>query len=238
MTYIAKIIAGLILLVPLVSQATIIEYEVGNATGQHGLYTFGKQSTGSAAYSIQDGTSFIINASDSSNILGRLVGTANNSDGDTARFDVLLSGFAETSNYKKENGKDYSAIDDIAGVLAAIGNGDIDFFTDILGTVSILDYGASVARLFDIATCTNCADSFGLFGFQFGEGANGKNSTAFGAAAWVGVGTEFDKNSHWDFNLTFSNPTETSTSTVNGPSVVALFLLGLAMVTTRKFLPA
>lgn len=221
-----------ILLSPIISYAGIIKYEVSDAVNNsgsdigHGLYTFGKFDTGNARYSIQSGTYFTIDDKgnlDSSDDTASLVGSAINSNGYEASINLTFSGFMETYNYKKEHGKSYTLTDDIVDVLAAPSNGDIDFFSVILGSIEI-DKGNGASTIFDIATCSNCPTEANPYGLQFGDGANAKNSSDFGGSAWVGVdsskyGGGYLAPSHWDLNLKFAAVPE--------PSSVALLALGL-----------
>ena len=85
---------------------------------------------------------------------------------------------------------------------------DIDFFQTISGTI--------------IIDGVNYAISNFMHDFQFGPGANAKDATEFGGAAWVSAtkagNTSADP--HWDLNLTFSN--------VPAPAALGLLGLGLA----------
>ncbi len=211
-----------------VSQAGIIEFDVsdadnnsGNSIG-HGLYTFGKFGTGSASYSIQAGTKLTIDdkgTASNADDTATLTGTAKNGTFE-AEIDLFLSGFQETMNYKVEQGKVYNSGHDIDDVRASAGNGDVDFFSSIQGTITINNVD------FDIATCINCPNSTDLYGFQFGDGANAKNNSDFGASAWVGVGPNFDAPSHWDFNIKLT--------AVPAPATLALFGLGLLTLAQQR----
>ncbi|MBV1878129.1 MAG: PEP-CTERM sorting domain-containing protein [Pseudomonadales bacterium] len=215
----------------LTANATIMQYSVSDADNQsgnsigHGLYTFGKNGTGNAKYSIQTGTLFTIDDAGTTNTsddTATLKGTAFNGTF-TALIDLTFSDFVETNAYKKEGGIDYAAnpsFYDIAGELAGPGNGDIDFFESIIGTIEINAFS------FDIQTCVDCPDTLDPFGLQFGDGANAKNDFDFGASAWIGVEPDFDKNSHWDLNLKLSQLPPPSTQ-VPEPSTLAILGLGL-----------
>jgi hypothetical protein len=219
-----SIITLILLLSTTSASAGIISYSVSDAMNNagtdigHGLYTFGKNNTGQAKYSIQSGTFFNIDTKDTlsnNDDTATLIGTAFNGT-HTAIINLSFSGFKETQGYKKEHGKDYNAnpgLYDINGVLASMGNGDIDFFGSISGNITINNITHA------INTCTNCGDNSGLFGLQFGDGANAKNSADFGGSAWVGVGNTPDKSSHWDLNLKFTQVPE--------PSSFLLFSLAL-----------
>jgi len=225
MKYFKNLAILLSLALSLSANAAIITYEVSDANNNngdaigHGLYTFGKNETGSAKYSIQTNTFFTINTD---TLTATLIGTAKNLQGRTATIDLAFSGFVETNNYKKENGKIYNpGVHDILNTLAAEGNGDIDFFETISGSISI-DSFIDGTRLFDISTCTDCGGTTDPYGLQFGDGANAKSATDFGGSAWIGVGPTHNKSSHWDLNLSFSNPV-----TVPEPSTPALLAIGL-----------
>lgn len=191
------------------------ENKHGNSIG-HGLYTFGKNDTGNAKYSIQDGTFFTIDDKGTmatNDDTATLIGTAFNGRY-FASINLSFSNFVETNNYKREHGKVYNpAADDIMGVIAAPGNGDIDFFETIMGSITIN------STEFAIETCIDCGGTADPYGFQFGDGANAKNPHHFGGSAWVGVAPNFNGASHWDLNLKFTEVPE--------PSSIALIGLGL-----------
>jgi len=197
------------------AHATLISYAVSDARNNagndigHGLYTFGKNDTGAAKYSIQAGTFFTIDTADNT---ATLKGSAYNGSS-TATIDLSFGGFKETWGYKQESGKNYTVADDLLNIFAAEGNGDVDFFSAITGTITI------DAIVFDIKTCTNCSNASGIFGLQFGDGANAKHTSDFGASAWIGVGATPNKDSHWDLNLRLTAVPE--------PSSLALLGLGL-----------
>lgn len=231
MKYLAKLLSLSVLLVSMGAQAIIINYNVhdannnsGNTTG-HGLYTFGKDSTGSAKYSIQSGTVFSINTESET---ATLIGSAVNSQGLTAIINLNFSNLVETNAYKTESGASYNpAINDIANVLAGAGNGDIDFFQTISGVITINGFtSGDSSRQFAISTCTDCPNVNQQFGLQFGDGANAKNNSEFGGSAWVGVGDTPNKASHWDLNLRFTPGLSTSVA-VTEPSIIALFTMAL-----------
>ncbi|MGK0441693.1 MAG: hypothetical protein ACJA0N_001494 [Pseudohongiellaceae bacterium] len=206
------------------ASAGLISYSVSDARNNagtdigHGLYTFSKNSTGAAKYSIQSGTFFTIDdkgTASNADDTATLVGSAFNGTY-TANINLSFSGFNETQGYKKEGGKDYNAnpaLYDINDVLADAGNGDIDFFSNISGNISINSI------IHSISTCTDCGNSSGLFGLQFGDGANAKHISDFGGSAWIGVGSSPNKASHWDLNLQFTKVPE--------PSSLALLAIGL-----------
>ncbi len=210
------------------AHAALIKYQVsdannnsGNSIG-HGLYTFGKNGTGAAAYSISVGE-FIIDdqgTASSADDTGSLTFNASNGS-KTAVGSLTFTDFAETNAYKQEQGRAYTTADDLAA-LAGPGNLDVDFFESIAGTIDI------DGTVFQIQQCVDCPDTSDPFGLQFGDGANAKSNSDFGGSAWIGVGPTFDKASHWDLNLTFTE------MPVPAPSVLMLFGLGLVALGRRS----
>ncbi len=223
MKAVGRFIALVATLVSFSAHGALTTYAISDAENKHGiplgygLYTFGKNDTGEAKYSIQPNSFFVID--DVANT-ATFQGTASNGT-HTAVFDIMLSGFQETHSYKREGGKEYiPAIHDLPGVLAAPGNGDIDFFSSILGTITI------DGEIFDVQQCIDCPNTNTPFGFQFGDGANAKNPNDFGASAWIGVGPNFNMKSHWDFNVKLTKVPE--------PATAAMLLTGLAVAGLRR----
>jgi len=213
----AAILGGMVLSSAAATNAAIIEqYEVHNYNGgsaPHGLWTNGNY--GDNTFSFNAGSLFTIE--ENAGVLSAtLTGTATN-DSLTAVFDLTFSDFAETFNYKHENGIAYDQVLD---------SPDVDFFTALDGTITI---GSDV---YDIRLCDDCG-----YGFQYGTGANAKNPNELGGSAWISnqfmTGTQ-----HWDLNLSFTPVPVTPPGNPNpvpAPASLVLFGLGLlALGATRR----
>ena len=205
-----RILACLIFSLP--SSATVI-YNIGSTSkvnctnSPHGLWTNSEIGGNSCSnyFDIEGTFTIFDDDADSSNWTAKLIATASNPQGLEAIFDLVLSGFAEAHDpYKKEDGVSYHHHTDPNTGLAAPENADIDFFTAILGKITI------DSSVFDIN------DMVGDYAFQFGLGANAKVATEFGGSAWI-LGNYSD---HWDLNLTFTATPE--------PATLALIVLGVA----------
>ena len=195
----------------LVSSTSVVN--CGNAP--HGLWT-GQQnfSNGSCAnyYDISPGMTLVINDDDPDplNWSGTLDGFAINPQGLQAEVHLTLSDFAETAKYKTEGGVVYDQNTDTP---------DIDFFQNVVGTIEIDNVTYTVDPVDPVP---------GGFSFQWGQGANAKDASEFGASVWLNM---LDANGqplsgHWDLNLALEGVT--TTTDVPEPAGLALFGLGLA----------
>lgn len=183
---------------------------VNCAGAPHGLWTntdMGSPSCNANFFSIQEGTTLTIDGDNA-----ELSGSARNPNGVIAQISLTFSNHVETYNYKKEGGIAWSPMDDTP---------DIDFFTKVLGTISIDD---AVYKIDGFA---------GGFGFQYGLGANAKVADAFGGSAWItsSVGCQ-DKSRyacmrshHWDLNLDLKRVSEGGTIGILSLGVAALGLM-------------
>lgn len=149
-------------------------------------------------------------------------------DVDSAIMDLTLSGFTESSDpYKQEGGAAYDPASDVNdGVLPDAINQDIDFFTEIAGTITI---NSSIYNI------TNYVDAYA---FQFGYGANAKSPTEFGGSAWIQSADIASH--HWDLNLSFI-PSSTNIIAVPAPAgviILGLGLFGLGIVRGRNTRPS
>ena len=210
----------------------IAEYGVLNATNNagndigHGLWT-SNSGYSPNQFSVNAGSTFfrIFEDDVTGEITGRLTGSATQVGGSgyTATWNISLASFAETANYKREQGIDYSANPgafDIADEIANPLNGDIDFFTVIGGNITIDPGGINdVYEPVEFCNDGNCN-----YVFQFGVGASAKNSNAFGGSAWIDNPSV--NGGHWDFNLNFVD--------VPTPAPLALLGLGLLALGTRR----
>ena len=158
---------------------------------------------GEHRFQFQDGSTFSI---DTSNLTGTFTATAINDLGDVATFALNLSGYEDTLpasfKYVQGNGLPY--------------DGDhMNFFTNAQGTITI--NGAAYSL--------NPADPLKDNSlFQFGIGANAKNSD-LGGSAWFNMldpsGNALTK--MWDLNFSMDR----SGTAVPAPAGLALFGLGL-----------
>jgi hypothetical protein len=178
-----------------------IVYKATDYTGgKHGLWTNDlKANPGDQYYSFQDDVRFTL---DVDNDVATLTGTAINKSGLAASMNLTFTGWLETTqgstfSYKKEQGLAYNPLTD---------GPDIDFFTAGSGTIAI------------DGTTYNLAGSpfVSNYAFQYGVGANGKNTTDFGAASWLSID---GRQKHWDVNFAM-------TPAVPEPTTWAMMLLG------------
>ena len=214
--------AGMLAGLSTVAQATTV-YNVNSTSvvncgsASHGLWTGQQNFSGGSCGNYYDIAGvFQVNDddADTNNWTGSFDAFAINPQGTTAEIHLTFSDFAETGNYKKENGVTYNAGTDTP---------DIDFFQAIAGTI-------------EIDSVTYTVDGFaGGYSFQWGPGGNAKSATEFGGSSWLLMSSAGGALSgHWDLNLAFSTP-PTSTE-VPEPGVVALFgmgLLGLGLARRR-----
>jgi len=212
------LVVSLFTFTSLQSQAALVYdvYDTGRvncAGAPHGLWTNvdqGRPSCSANYFSIQEGTRLVIDGDEA-----KLTGSAANPLGTIAKIDLTFSSFAETYKYKREGGIAWSPLDDTP---------DIDFFTQVLGTIAIED---------DIYLIDGLA---GGFGFQYGLGANAKRADEYGASAWVksslgcnqrGIQSEYSclRSSHWDINIKLKQVPEGGTLGMLGLGVIALGLM-------------
>lgn len=188
------------------AQASVIDYDVtshnaGTSSCPHGLWTNNAFHSGcSKKFDFQDGTTFSVDADAGT---GSFVGTAINNLGQVAELDLTLGGLVDALS-----GEDYKA-----GGLPYDPT-TMDFFTNASGTITV-----------DGAVYTLAADPFaGDTTFQFGTGANDKNS-AFGGSAWLNLLNPHGYAiPHWDINFNLAKrPTD-----VPAPGGLALLALGVA----------
>lgn len=178
----------------------------------HGLWTGSDIGGGDCSnyFSIESGY-FTVNDDDT----GTLKAKANNPDGLMANIDLGFGGFSDTLpeglSYKQEGGGGYDPATD---------DPNVDFYQTIWGTITIDGYEFSINEIVD------------GYAFQFGQGANAKDASEFGASAWIvptlgGDYTESSLSSHWDLNLKLTKVPE--------PGTLAMLLAGLlSLVVIRR----
>ncbi len=177
---------------------------VGGNPASHGLWTGNQNFSGTTCGNYYDISGiFTVNDddADTTNWTGSFNAFAINPAGTTANIQLTFSDFAETGNYKQENGASYNAGTDTP---------DIDFFQGISGTIEI-----------DSTTYT-VAGFAGGYSFQWGPGGNAKVASEFGGSSWILMQ---GLSGHWDLNLTFGAPI--TTTEVPEPGLVAVFGIGL-----------
>lgn len=208
-------LAATFLLSSFASQANVV-YNVSDAVtncsgSSHGLWTNNSVGGGTCSnYFSINGTLDIDNTdATASNWTAKLLATATNPQSVVATVDIDFSGFVEDrAGYKTEGGRANNSWTDNSELANPL-NDDVDFFENILGTIVI---GGTNYTINGFA---------GGYGFQFGNGANAKSPTAFGASAWVFRDTG---GRHWDFNLNL----EPQITSVPAPALFTLF--GLALI--------
>ncbi|WP_229956545.1 PEPxxWA-CTERM sorting domain-containing protein [Parasphingorhabdus litoris] len=177
--------------------AEVLIFNASNYTAganKHGLWTNNTNVGADRFYAFQPGTIFTV---DTDTGTGSLVGTAINGSNNVANIDLRLGGFLETTlgsafTYKKEGGLAYDPVTDTQ---------DVDFFTTASGTISIDGY-SYMLRSNPFA---------GGHAFQYGIGANAKNS-AFGGSSWLLVeGENGERPRHWDVNFNLAAVPEPAT---------------------------
>jgi hypothetical protein len=215
--------AGVIAGVSATAQATTV-YNVqstsatncttGGAPAPHGLWTGQQNFSGTGCGNYYDISGiFTVNDddADTNNWTGSFNAFAINPAGMTADIQLTFSNFAETGNYKKENGASYDVGTDTP---------DIDFFQGISGTIEI-----------DSVTYT-VAGFAGGYSFQWGPGGNAKDANEFGGSSWILMN---GLSGHWDLNLTFAEPiTNTEVPEPGLAAVFGLGLLGLGLARRRS----
>lgn len=176
----------------------------GGTPAPHGLWTGNQNFSGTSCGNYYDISGiFTVNDddADTNNWTGSFSAFAINPAGTTADIQLTFSNFAETGNYKKENGASYNVGTDTP---------DIDFFQGISGTIEI-----------DSTTYT-VAGFAGGYSFQWGPGGNAKDAGEFGGSSWILMD---GLSGHWDLNLTFAAPI--TNTEVPEPGLVAVFGIGL-----------
>ncbi len=173
------------------STASATTYRVTNAAGNcgagdHGLWTnTDLPQINCGNYLSIDGTLDInTESADEGDWFAYLNATAINPAGTTAGIHITFGEWQHDHQYKQEGGAIY-------------GVNNVDFFTSILGTITIGE------DTYDI-------DGFAEgYAFQYGMGANAKNPDVFGASAWIqscisGTDGECMDSHHWDLNLSLT----------------------------------
>ncbi|MEO0439186.1 MAG: hypothetical protein AAF098_20100 [Pseudomonadota bacterium] len=219
----------------------IVSYKVSNATKNgndigHGLWTSNQSDFTPNQFSINPDTWFQIYDINGV-ITGYLFGSATQQGGDgyTAEFDITLTGFQDETGgdpevkYKKEHGIAYADSTNDPNDFANPGNNDIDFFSEISGTILFSDAGDDTDVDVEF-----CKDGWCGYVFQFGVGASAKSKTAFGGSVWLD--NPDITNGHWDFNLDFevATPDDDVPNRVPAPSSLLLLSLGLLIPASRR----
>jgi len=211
---------ALALAVALPASAAVIEgYDVSNAVSStscgtgYGLWTNTLTSAKcSKFYSFNEGFTFIR----SDDGTAKFTGSATNSLGNAASFDLMLTGFTDNYSPVKQGGSFEKA--------------DWNFYTALSSgsriTVGGTDYFAKLI---------GAPDNIGTKPvFQYGTGANDKTE-AFGGSVWMDMySAEGDAlftgmNDHWDLNFDLDlNPDLGPDVDVPAPATLGLLALGVA----------
>lgn len=192
------------------AQASVIQYDVTNASGgscQHGLWVNSLRSGQcNQRFSFQDGTTF---TQDTNAGTATFTGTAINGSGEVATLNLNFSGFQDALG-------PHQIFKDGGGI--AYDPSLIDFYNTGSGTITV---GGETFTLYP-------SDPFaGETLFQFGTGANDFTGD-FGGSAWLNVIDSSGRHlPHFDINFDLALRPGTA---VPAPGALALFGLALAGV--------
>lgn len=193
------------------AQASIIQYDVTNATDgacQHGLWVNSLRSGNcNKRFSFQDGTTF---TQDTHAGTATFTGTAINKIGEVATLNLSFSGFQDNLLPGQEFKSPPHGV--------AFNPAEIDFYNTGAGTISI------GGKTFTLDPSDPLTDNTT---FQFGPGANDFTSD-FGGSAWLNILDPSGKRiPHFDINFDLALRPGTP---VAAPGALALFGLALAGV--------